>query len=67
MDIIQNINEASTFATVGAVVGVTVYHSIGGAGLAIGGTAYGIGLVGFAGTGAVAGLAIYGMKKSVLG
>ncbi|MEH2330877.1 hypothetical protein [Nostoc sp.] len=67
MDIIQNINEASTFATVGAVVGVTVYHSIGGAGLAIGGTAYGIGLVGFAGTSAVAGLAIYGIKKSVFG
>ncbi|MEH2199050.1 hypothetical protein [Nostoc sp.] len=70
MDIIQNINESFTFATVGAVVRVTVYHmyhSIGGAGLAIGGTAYGIGLVGFAGTGAVAGLAIYGMKKSVFG
>lgn len=67
MDIIQNINEAATFATVGTVVGVIVYHSIGGAGLAIGGTAYGIGLVGFAGTGAVTGLAIYGMKKSVFG
>ncbi|MEH2074767.1 MAG: hypothetical protein V7K57_10310 [Nostoc sp.] len=61
MNIIQNINESFTFATVGAVVGVTVYHSMGGAGLSIGGTAYGIGLVGFAG------LAIYGMKKSVFG
>ncbi|MBN3961565.1 hypothetical protein [Nostoc sp. NMS8] len=54
MNIIQNINEASTFATVGA-------------GLAIGRTAYGIGLVGFAGTAVVAGLAIYGMRKSVFG
>ncbi|MDZ8050715.1 MAG: hypothetical protein RMX68_021025 [Aulosira sp. ZfuVER01] len=67
MDIIQNLNEAAAFATVGAIVGVTVYHSIGGAGLAIGGTAYAIGLVGFAGTGAVGGLAVYSMKKSVLG
>ncbi|MUG91709.1 hypothetical protein F7734_04110 [Scytonema sp. UIC 10036] len=67
MDIITNINEAATFATVGAVVGVTVYHSVGGAGLAIGGTAYGVGLVAFAGTGAVVGLAAYGVKKSVFG
>ncbi|BAY09541.1 hypothetical protein [Calothrix sp. NIES-2098] len=67
MDIIQNINEAATFASVGAIVGVTVYHSIGGAGLAIGGTAYGIGLLGFAGTGAVGGLAVYSIKKSVFG
>ncbi|QIR40928.1 hypothetical protein HCG51_32440 [Tolypothrix sp. PCC 7910] len=66
MDIIQNINEAATFATVGAIVGVGLHHSFGGAGLAIGGTAYGIGLIGFAGTGAVAGLAVYGMKRSVL-
>ncbi|GAA6620522.1 hypothetical protein [Scytonema sp. NUACC26] len=67
MEIIANINEAATFAAVGAVVGVTVYHSVGGAGLAIGGTAYGVGLVAFAGTGAVVGLAAYGVKKSVFG
>jgi len=67
MDIIANINEAATYVTLGAAVGVVAYHSVGGAGLAIGGTAYGIGLVAFAGTGAVAGLAVYGAKKSVLG
>ncbi|KST65557.1 hypothetical protein BC008_24055 [Mastigocoleus testarum BC008] len=66
MDIIANINEAATYATVGAVLGVTVYHNIGGGGLAIAGGAYGIGLGTFATGGAVAGLAVYGVKKSVL-
>lgn len=67
MDIFADINEASTYALVGAVIGVCAYHSIGGAGLAIGGTAYPIGLCAFAGTGAVVGLAAFGAKKSVFG
>lgn len=67
MEILKDINEATTFATVGAIVGVGVFHTLGGAGLAIGGTAYPIGVVTFAGAGAVVGLAAYGTKKSVLG
>ena len=66
MDIIVNINEAGHMQPWVLTWGL-LFISIGGAGLAIGGTAYGIGLVAFAGTGAVAGFAVYGTKKSELG
>jgi hypothetical protein len=61
----KNLKEAATFATVGAVAGGTVYHQTGAAGLAIAGGAYPVGLAAFVGTGAVAGLAAFSMKKSV--
>jgi hypothetical protein len=57
--------EAVTYVTVGAIAGVVTFHVIGGAGLAIGGTAYPIGVGSFAVLGATAGLAVYGAKKSV--
>ncbi len=64
---VKNIKEAATFATVGAVAGGTVYHQTGAAGLAIAGGAYPVGLAAFVGTGTVAGLAAFGVKKSVFG
>ncbi len=66
-DTIENTKEAATFATVGAVVGGAVFHQIGGAGLALLGGAYPVGLGAFVGTGVVAGLAAFGVKKSVFG
>ena len=62
---IKNLKEAATFATVGAVAGGTVYHQTGAAGLAIAGGAYPVGLAAFVGTGAVTGLAAFGVKKSI--
>ena len=64
---IKNLKEAATFATVGAVVGGTVYHQTGAAGLAVAGGAYPVGLAAFVGTGTVAGLAAFGVKKAVFG
>ncbi len=64
---IKNLKEAATFATVGAVAGGAVYHQTGAAGLAIAGGAYPVGLAAFVGTGTVAGLAAFGVKKSVFG
>ena len=66
LEAIDNAKEAATFAAVGAVVGGVVYHQIGGAGLAIVGTAYPIGLAAFMGTGAVAGLAVHGATKEAV-
>jgi hypothetical protein len=66
LEVIESAKEATAFATVGAVVGGAVFHQIGGAGLAIGGTAYPIGLAAFTGAGAVAGLAAYGAAKDAL-
>jgi hypothetical protein len=67
MNIITDITDAAIFATAGAVVGISIFHTIGGAGLAIGGTAYPIGVVAFAGAGVVAGLATHSVKKSIFG
>ena len=64
---LKNLKEAATFATVGAVAGGTVYHQTGAAGLAIAGGAYPVGLAAFVGTGIAAGLATFGLKKSILG
>lgn len=64
---IKNFKEAATFATVGAVTGGAIYHQTGAAGLAIAGGAYPVGLAAFVSTGAVAGLAAFGAKKSVFG
>jgi hypothetical protein len=67
LEAIENVKDAATFAAVGAVVGGVVYHQTGAAGLAIAGGAYPVGLAAFLGTGAVAGLAAFGVKKSVFG
>ena len=66
LEAIENVKDAATFAAVGAVVGGVVYHQIGGAGLAIAGGAYPIGLAAFTGAGAVAGLAAHGATKEAI-
>jgi hypothetical protein len=75
LEAIENVKEATTFAIVGTAIGgfcgFSVFNNVGGAGLAIGGTAYPVTCAAFTGTGAIAGaltgLAVYGLKKSVLG
>ena len=75
LEAIENVKEATAFAVVGTAIGgfcgFSVFHNVGGAGLAIGGTAYPVTCAAFTGTGAIAGaltgLAVYGLKKSVLG
>lgn len=64
---VKNLQEAATFATVGAVASGVIYHQTGAAGLAIAGGAYPVGLAAFVGTGVVTGLAAFGVKKSVFG
>jgi hypothetical protein len=59
--------EGLAFAAIGAAGGAALFVSCGGAGLAFAGTAYPILLGGFVLTGAAAGLAVYGAKKTVLG
>lgn len=66
LEAIENAKESVTFAAVGAVIGGVVYHQIGGAGLAIAGGAYPIGLAAFTVTGAVAGLAVHGATKEAV-
>ncbi len=75
LEAIENVKEATTFAVGGAVVGfgggAYVFHKTGAAGLAIRGGAYPIGFTAFTVTGtaagALTGLAVYGLKKLVLG
>jgi hypothetical protein len=66
-EVIDNVKEAGTFALGGAGLGLTVYHQTGAAGIAIKGGAYPLYACSFAFAGAVAGLAAYGVKKSILG
>ena len=55
--------DAGIHAAGGAAAGAGVSSVIGGMGLAVGGTAVGIGMLPVAAAGAVAGLAFYGLKK----
>lgn len=55
--------EAGCFAAGGAIGGAATCGLLGSAGFAIGGTAVGLGLVPFAATGAVIGLAVFGIKS----
>jgi len=67
MNLFSDVSDAATFAAIGAIVGMYVFHSTGAAGLTIGGGGYPIGNVAFASVGAVAGLALFGTKKSIFG
>ena len=49
----------------GAAAGASVSAMLGGMGLAVGGTAIGIGMLPVAALGSVAGLAVYGVKKAI--
>lgn len=57
--------EAGMFAAGGAVGGAGLSAMLGGMGLAVGGTAVGIGMAPVVGAGAIVGLAAYGIKKGL--
>jgi hypothetical protein len=67
LEVIENVKEARNFAVGGAVLGLYTFHQTGAAGLAIKGGAYPVGIGAFTTIGAVAGLAAYGVKKSIFG
>ncbi len=48
----------------GAIVGAATSSTIGGVGVAVGGTAFGVGMLGLATLGTLAGLAAYGIGKA---
>lgn len=62
----NNLPEVAAFAAGGAATGAAVSSVIGGMGLAVGGTAIGIGMLPVAAAGTVVGLAAYGLKKAFL-
>lgn len=64
-DPIDKAVDAGIHAAGGAAAGAGVSSLVGGMGLAVGGTAVGIGMFPVAAAGAVAGLAIYGVKKAL--
>jgi hypothetical protein len=51
-------------AGTGAVVGASTSSLVGGMGVTVGGTAFGVGMLGLATVGTIAGLAVYGMTKA---
>ena len=57
--------DAGIHAVGGAAAGASVSTVVGGMGLAVGGTAVGIGMLPVTAAGAIVGLAVYGMKKAV--
>jgi hypothetical protein len=60
------IDKSAKFAAgSGAVGGALVSHAIGGIGIAAGGTAFGLGMLGLTTLGTIAGLAAYGIGKAV--
>lgn len=61
----QDSGEGTTFIAGGAAAGASVSAALGGMGLAVGGTAVGIGMAPIAAAGAVAGAAAYGAKKAI--
>lgn len=56
--------EAAAFTAGGAVAGGVVASTVGGMGLAVGGTAFSIGAAPVVAAGAVVGLAAYGLKQA---
>jgi hypothetical protein len=60
----DNLKEAAGFAAGGAAAGAGASALLGGMGLAIGGTAVGIGMAPVMGLGAIVGLAAYGLMKA---
>lgn len=61
----NNADEAAGYAAGGAVAGAGLSAWLGGMGLAVGGTAIGIGMAPVIAAGAVVGLAAYGVKKAL--
>ena len=62
----SNIDKTAMLAaSSGAVTGALASNSIGGVGIAVGGTAFGIGTLGLATMGTIAGLAVYGIGKAL--
>ena len=57
-------NKAIKYGVGGAAAGAATSAAVGSVGLAVGGTAIGLGLLSFTGIGLVAGLALYGLKKA---
>jgi hypothetical protein len=57
--------EAAGYAAAGAAAGAGLSAWIGGMGLALAGTAVSIGMAPVAAVGAMAGLAVYGVKKAL--
>lgn len=55
------------YASIGASVGILVSFTFGNAGLAFAGVAVGVGAFIMAIVGAIVGIAVYGLKKSVYG
>ena len=53
------------YTGIGAGTGATTYAILGGIGIALGGTAFGVGLAGLSVTGAIAGLATKGLVDSM--
>ncbi|MDJ0689578.1 MAG: hypothetical protein QNJ41_13810 [Xenococcaceae cyanobacterium MO_188.B32] len=63
---LRNIDKTAIAAAgTGAISGALVSNSIGGIGVAAGGTAFGVGILGLATMGTVAGLAVYGIGKAL--
>ena len=62
----SNIDKTAILAAgSGAVTGALASNSIGGIGVAAGGTAFGVGALGLATMGTIAGLAVYGLGKAL--
>jgi hypothetical protein len=61
----NNAGEAAGYAAGGAVAGAGLSAWLGGMGLAVGGTAIGIGMAPVIAVGTIAGLAVYGVKKAL--
>jgi hypothetical protein len=61
----SEVQDAAVSLGVGAAVGAGTSSLLGGMGLAVGGTAVGIGMAPVAAAGAVVGTAAYGIKKAV--
>jgi len=61
----KNAKDAVICATGGAVGGASLSAMLGGMGLAVGGTAIGIGMAPVAAAGGIVGLAAYGIKKGL--
>jgi uncharacterized membrane-anchored protein len=62
----KNIDKTAIVAAgSGAVTGAVVSNTIGGIGVAVGGTAFGVGMLGLTVVGTMAGLAAYGISKAL--
>jgi hypothetical protein len=63
----ESLGEAAAFTAGGAAAGAGVAATVGGMGLAVGGTAVAITAAPVIAAGAVVGLAVFGLKKSLFG